>query len=79
MFHDATSFEDESKGGHVIRSGGRSTEQIVKKSAIAKMEFLWNGNVKEINGINLVQIKKYAKKKFMQSIFLRRACKRKHF
>ena len=39
--------------------------QVVKKSAIAKMVPLWNGNVKEIKGMSLMQIKRYAKKKFM--------------
>ena len=46
-----------------LRNYGK--RQIVKKSSIAKMVYLWNGNVKEINGMNLMQIKKYAKKKFI--------------
>ena len=39
--------------------------QVVKKSAIAKMVPIWNGNVKEIKGMSPMQIKRYAKKKFM--------------
>ena len=46
-----------------LRNYGK--RQIVKKSSIAKMVCLWNGNVKEINGTKLMQIKKYAKKKFI--------------
>ena len=39
--------------------------RVVKKSTITKMLPIWNGNVKEIKGMSLMQIKRYAKKKFM--------------